>query len=552
MSATPDLSVSDTRPSADTPTTGADLIARRLAQYGIRHAFGIPGGEVLALVEAFAAAGIAPVLVKHENAAGFMAEGVWHGTDAPGLFYATLGPGVANAVNVVANAQQDRVPLIFVTGCVDAAEAESYTHQVFDHQALLRPLVKASFRATAETAEAVIDKALAVALSGRPGPVHIDVPIGVAEGPALSRGRPSPGKPLPVRPAEGRDLEAARQALASATRPLILAGLDVVNQGAAQALTDYARAHGIPVITSYKAKGALPESDSLALGGAGLSPKADRLLLPLLRQADVVLLVGYDPIEMRINWREPFAAATLVIDLVAEAMQHGMHRSDHLIVADIAAGLAALSVRREVSAWPAGEPAATRAALREAFASRGAWGPDGVFEMARQVAPPEAVITIDSGAHRILLSQIWRTEIPRAVLQSTGLCTMGCAVPLALGYKLARPDVPVIAFVGDAGLEMGLGELATARELGLPVVIVVLVDQSLALIEMKQRASQRPNAAVDFTATDFPAVAQAMGGEGRWIDDAENLRREMAAALLRDRFTVLACRIGRRAYDGKI
>lgn len=537
---------------AGRPTTGAELIASRLAASGIRHAFGIPGGEVLALVEAFAAAGIAPVLVKHENAAGFMAEGAWHATGAAGLFYATLGPGVANAVNVVANAQQDRVPLIFVTGCVDAAEAESYTHQVFDHQALLRPIVKASFRATAETAEAVVDKALAIALSGRPGPVHIDVPIGVAEGPAPSRARPGLVSALPAGPAPGPGLEAARLALAKARRPLILAGLDIVNQDAGQALADFAKARGIPVITSYKAKGCLPESDPLALGGAGLSPKADRLLLPLLRQADVVLLAGYDPIEMRINWREPFADETVVIDLVAEEMQHGMHRRDHLIVAGMAAGLAALAGPRESAPWPGGEPAATRAALEAAFASGGAWGPDRVFETVRAATAPETIITIDSGAHRILLSQIWKTDRPRAVLQSTGLCTMGCAVPLALGYKLARPDAPVIAFVGDAGLEMGLGELATAREHGLPVVIVVLVDQSLALIEMKQRAGQRPNAAVDFSATDFPAVAQAMGGEGRWIDNADSLQREISAALRRNRFTVLACRIGRRAYDGKI
>jgi acetolactate synthase-1/2/3 large subunit len=129
---------------------------------------------------------------------------------------------------------------------------------------------------------------------------------------------------------------------------------------------------------------------------------------------------------------------------------------------------------------------------------------------------------------------------------------MGCAVPLALGYKLAAPATPVVAFVGDAGLEMGLGELATARELGLPVVIVVLVDESLALIEMKQRSSQRPNAAVDFSGSDFPAVAQALGGIGRWVDDAGTLEREVEAALSRAAFTVLACRIARRAYDGKI
>jgi acetolactate synthase-1/2/3 large subunit len=539
-------------PEPDT-ATGADLIARRLAQAGIVHAFGIPGGEVLALVEAFGAAGIAPVLVKHENAGGFMAEGAWHATGAPGLLYATLGPGVANAVNVVANAQQDRVPLIFVTGCVDAAEAESYTHQVFDHQALLRPIVKASFRATAETDEAVVDKALAIALSGRPGPVHIDVPIGVAEGRAVARRRPAPAMPLPARPAEGPALDAARAALAGARRPLVIAGLDVVNQGAHHALAAFARRWDAPVVTTYKAKGVLPESDPLAISGAGLSPKADRHLLPLVQCADVVVLAGYDPIEMRINWREPFAAGTVVIDIVAEALPHGMHRSDHLLVGDIAACLDALGEPAgSEPVWPGSEPAATRAGLRRAFASDAAWGPDTVFQTMRAATPPETVITIDSGAHRILLSQIWQSDMPRAILQSTGLCTMGCAVPLALGYKLARPTAPVIAFVGDAGLEMGLGELATARELALPVVIVVLVDESLALIEMKQRSSQRPNAAVDFGGSDFPAVASALGGVGRWIDDARTLEAETKAALARERFTVLACRISRRAYDGKI
>lgn len=537
---------------SDAAITGADLIAQRLAGAGIRHAFGIPGGEVLALVEAFAAAGIEPVLTKHENAAGFMAEGAWHATGAPGLFYATLGPGVANAVNVVANAQQDRVPLIFVTGCVDAAEAESYTHQVFDHQALLRPIVKASFRVTAETAEAVVDKALAIALSGRPGPVHIDVPIGVAEGPAAPAGRRATPLPLPACPDEAR-IASLREALQKAERPLVIAGLDIVNQQAAGALAAFVRAWNLPLITSYKAKGVLPEGEPLALGGAGLSPKADRHLLPLVQASDLVILAGYDPIEMRINWRRPFATETLVIDLVAEAMPHGMHEADHLIVGDIAATLAAFGApARPRATWPDGTPARTRAALAEAFASSAAWGPDVVFETMRTVAPPESVITIDSGAHRILLSQLWQTRHPRSVLQSTGLCTMGCALPLALGYKLARPQAPVIAFVGDAGLEMGLGELATARELGLPVIIVVLVDRSLALIEMKQRSSRRPNAAVDFSGSDFPAVAAALGGVGRWIDDAETLRAEAAAALARDRFSVLACRIPRRAYDGKI
>lgn len=533
------------------PATGADRIARRLALAGVTKAFGIPGGEVLALVEALGAAGIEPVLVKHENAAGFMAEGAWHATGAPGLLYATLGPGVANAVNVVANAFQDRVPLLFLTGCVDEAEAETYTHQVFDHRAVLGPIVKASFRATHATADLVIDKALSIALSGRPGPVHVDVPIGVAEGPAAEGALTVTPLPARARPADDTAFAQARQRLGDAKRPLVIAGLDVVNEGAAPAVERFARLLSAPVLTTYKAKGVIDETDALALGGAGLSPKADRLILPLVRQADCVVLAGYDPIEMRIGWREPFSPATTVIDICAEAMPHGMHRPTQLLVGDIAATLDALSAGLAPrSTWPGGEPGAARAALRDAFHAPSHWGPGLAFDTLRRAVPRDTVVTVDSGAHRILLSQMWTAFAPHLMLQSTGLCTMGCAVPLALGYKLAAPRAPVVAVVGDAGLEMGLGELATARDQGLAIVVLVLVDESLALIEMKQRASQRPNAAVDFGGSDFPAIARAMGGHGAWIDDADTLTRELQAALARDGFSVLAARIGKRAYDG--
>ena len=128
---------------------------------------------------------------------------------------------------------------------------------------------------------------------------------------------------------------------------------------------------------------------------------------------------------------------------------------------------------------------------------------------------------------------------------------MACAVPIAAGYKQASPGSPVIAFVGDAGLEMGLGELATLREHKIPIIICVLIDESLTLIEMKQRASQRPNLGVDFSGSDFPTVANALGGHGVWVEDRESLRREATDALSRETFTVLACKIGRRSYDGR-
>jgi len=527
--------------------TGADLLASRLAAAGASHAFGIPGGEVLALVDALERAGIRFLLAKHENAAGFMAEGLWHATGALPVLVATLGPGVANAVNVVANAQQDRVPLIFITGCVDQALAESYTHQVFDHQAVLRPLVKASFRAAPGTEDLVVEKAVAIALHGRPGPVHIDLPISVAEADVAWRAPPAMPATQPSVPA---DLAFARSLLAEARMPLVIAGLDLVNQGGAGALDRFLAQTGAPLLTTYKAKGLVPESDPRVIGGIGLSPKADAIVRPLIEAADLIVLAGYDPIEMRQGWRNPWPTGKCVIDIVAEPLQHGMHTSSVLLEGDVGTILTRLAEGLSPGdAWPGREPAAVSRNFRAAFAAAPGWGPHAVFETLREVAPAGTVATADSGAHRILLSQVWACDGPRGLLQSTGLCTMGCALPLATGAVLGSGR-PTLCFVGDAGLEMVLGELATLRDLKLPVVIVTLVDQSLGLIALKQRQMGLARAGVDFGATDFAAVARAMGGHGVAVADRDSLKREAQAAFQRKGFTLLACRIDAASYQG--
>ena len=533
--------------------TGADIIGQSLARAGASHAFGIPGGEVLALMQGLDAAGLRFVLVKHENSGGFMAEGLWHMTGSLPVLVATLGPGVANAVNVVANAMQDRVPLIFLTGCVDAAEAETYTHQVFDHQAMLRPVVKGSFRLAAGAVGAGMAKAIALATEGQPGPVHVDVPIGVAEGKSLE----APFAPLaPARPGLPPQSALAQVVakLGAARRPLAIAGVDAVNAGAGPAIDQFCHDHGIPLITTYKGKGLMPEADPLCLGGAGLSPKADRTLMPLMAQSDCILLLGYDPIEMRIGWRNPWTPAQTVIEIAPIPRSHGMHRADHMLIGDLTETLAALAHPTPAPRWPDEAPATARTELRAAFAAPDHWGPHQVFATLRATLPPGTIVTADSGAHRILASQMWDCDAPRQMLQSSGLCTMACAVPLAAGAKMGRPEAPVLAFVGDAGLEMGAGELATLRAQKLPIVICVLVDDCLSLIEMKQRSAGRPSLGVAFgeggTGTDFAALARAFGGYGVAVSDAATLRAEALAALDRDSFTLIAAHIPPRAYDG--
>ncbi|MDH3916697.1 MAG: thiamine pyrophosphate-binding protein [Rhodospirillales bacterium] len=531
----------------------AQIVARRLFQAGCRHAFGIPGGEVLTVMDALVEAGIRFELCKQENAGGFMAEGTYHVTGAPGILLATLGPGAANAVNVVANAEQDRVPLVFITGCVDPAKAAGYTHQVFDHGAVLKPITKASYMLSDGAVARQVDKALAIAMEGRPGPVHLDLPIGLA-------GREQPEPPPPgarrgaaAAPAPGADLEAARRALAESGRPLLIAGLEVLAQGADAAVAKLARGFSIPVITTYKAKGVLPETDPLALGGAGLSPLADRHLMPLIGTADLILLAGYDPVEMRDGWCEPWDPETVpVIEFSAAPNHHGVHRTRLGFFGDIAAGLEVLAADlAPVDTWSNGAPVETRRALAEAFPADEAWGPAAVVDEVQRLLPEDAIATVDTGAHRILLSQVWRCRRPRSLLQSTSFGTMGCGLPLGIGAKLAAPERPVVVFTGDAGLEMVLGELATLRDLKLPLVIVVFVDSSLALIELKQRDRGLPNRGVDFGATDFPAVARALGGKGVAVRDRAALAEALQAGLADERFTLIAAEIGPRAYDGR-
>ena len=530
----------------------ADVLARRLYEAGCRHAFGMPGGEVLTLIDALELAGIQFHLARHENAAGFMAEGVHHVDGAPGILVATVGPGAMNGVNVVANADQDRVPLIVLTGCVDAAEAQQYTHQVLDHRKVFEPITKATFTLDAKAAGVIAEKAVGIATEGRSGPVHIDVPISVADAPAV---------PAPMRRAvasdvvpSGSDLNIARGWLAEATKPVMVVGLDVIKDKACETVRAFAEIHGIPVITTYKAKGALPEDHPMCLGGAGLSPLADKHLLPFVDDADLVICVGYDPIEMRPGWQDVWdPMVTNVIDITATPNHHFMHQATLSFIADTGATLAALSEGiTPCVTWTGGEVAAVKDALAAAFPRDDVWGPGAVIAECRDVLPEDTIATVDSGAHRILLSQMWECCEPRTLLQSSGLCTMGCAVPLAVGAKLAAPERTVVSFSGDAGLLMVAGDLSTAAENAQNTIFVVFVDQSLALIELKQRQRQMTNNGVDFRGHDYAAIGRAFGGYGATVTTREELRAALDDAQKADNFTLIAAVIDRKAYDGRI
>jgi acetolactate synthase-1/2/3 large subunit len=541
----------------------ADVLARGLSAAGVHHAFGIPGGEVLAMIDALGRTGIEFVTARHETAAGLMAEGAFLATGAPGLLVVTLGPGLTNAVNAVANAQLDRVPLIVISAAPEDTTRGRYTHQVLDQRALLRPLVKASFTVSPGNASQVIARATALASAHPRGPVHIELGAATASAHVESEHPTAEASRPPCRQVAAEDIRAAADWLARAERPLVIAGLEATDVAVANALDALLAAWPAPLITTYKAKGVLPEHDPRCIGALALSPKADAFAVPLIQRADAVLLVGYDPVEMRAAYVDPFAPEAHVVELAAAPRDHGMHEAGLELIGELAPALVELErelsrarVVHAASPWPSGEPARLRAQLRNAFAPAGdetRLSPLTVCDVLSDLLPPTVQLTVDTGAHRIALSQSPLAQRPGHVAQSNGLCTMGYALPSAIGWSLASGRRPAVAAMGDGGLEMVLGELATLRDLELPITLVVFDDRSLALIDMKQRAAGYAQSATWLGASDHVAIAQAFGGEGVRVASRSELARALLAALERDRgFTLISCALERGAYDGLI
>lgn len=529
----------------------ADTVAATLYACGIRHAFGMPGGEVVTLIDGLEKAGIAFHLARHETAAASMAAGASVTTATPGLLVTTVGPGLANSVNGIADAAQEHVPLVVISGIVDRATRARYTHQVIDHAQMLRPLVKASFEIEPESAGSTVARALAIALTEPMGPVHLDLSpvVAVMRDPApRSIGPTAILTPSPC--AEDPAILTLARDLSRAERPLILAGFEAARANAGAHVLELAEAIGAPVLTTYKGKGLIREDHPLAMGGAGLSPLADALLLDLIKRCDLLLMVGYDPIEMRLGWLDPVMEAERIVEITAAAPDHAMHHAGIRIAANTAAVTAALAAALERhKSWPEDEPRRVRDQLDTQFATRAEWGPHAIVDAINEAAGADGLVTVDSGAHRILLSQKWVATRPLSLLQSAGFCTMAAALPLAIGAKVADPARRVFAVMGDGGLEMGIGELATLRDLGHPVTIIVFQDRSLALIALKQASAGLAAAGVALGETDFATIARGFGGHGICVETAADLRRELTAASNRNQFTLISCRFDADAYQ---
>ena len=491
-------------------------IGAALAGAGTRHIFGVPGGGAnLALIDACERAGLRFVLCHGETAGAIMASTYAELTGLPGACLATRGPGAAALANGVAHAWLDRCPMLAVTDVVAAEQRPRISHQRLDQRRLLGAAAKASWTVGAGGGEPVTT-ALAHALSPPWGPVHLDV-----DPRSASSIEPPPAPP--AAPDAGA-LADARRAVGGARRPVILAGVGC--RGAEEHVASFAAEHGLPVLTTYKAKGTV---DELSAGAAGLLTGAT-IEAPVLTAADLILAVGLDPVEL-IPAPWPYAAP--VVALGPWICDDAYFEPLASLVASVPEALGLLSGCLDGSGWrTTGQEFRERARERlvGAAGSGGLSAQDVVLD-AREAFPADTVATVDSGAHMLVAMELWDVAAPGCALISSGLATMGFALPAAIAAGLLSPTRRVVCFTGDGGLGMCLAELETLARLNLPVTVVLLDDATLSLIAAKQRPGADGGAnAVRYREIDFAQVARACGLPATRVGDRPALRAALGQA----------------------
>jgi acetolactate synthase I/II/III large subunit len=528
-----------------TEGTIVEALVGRLAAHGVRRLFGVPGGDCsLDLIEAAARAGIDLVVTRTETAAAIMAGTTAQLTGAPGVLMTTRGPGLANAVNGIAAASLDRAPLLVLADGHEPEQAHA-SHQRFDQAAVVRPLVKAESWLAEADPVAEIDRLIATACAPPRGPVYVELTGGRVRSPVPARaGEAAPvARAAPVVPAEV--IAAAQAVLHGSRRPVIIAGLQAAEPGAAAALRRLARAWSCPVLSTYMAKGTFPDADPLAVGPfvAGAAEDA------LVSSADAILLFGADPIEFL---PQPWRYRAPAIMLTTHAFERRFADWAATLVGELADSAGLLAGAVAPGGWSTAEIAAARGSMREAARSgRPTEGiaPHALVEAVASAAPKGARIAVDAGAHMLPVMALWQAEEPRGALISRGLATMGSALPAAVAACLAEPDRPVVAFTGDGGLMMCAAELATAVQAGCRnLVVVVFNDSSMSMIEVKQRRRQLPPRGMDYTPTDFAKVACGFGCMGTRVEAPGGLAGALQEAFSSERPVVVDVAVDRHAY----
>jgi acetolactate synthase-1/2/3 large subunit len=533
--------------------TVAELIVEGLVRAEVPRLFGVPGGgSNLEILEAARARGLPFVLCHQEWAATIMAAVTGELTGRPGVALSTLGPGVTASATGLAHAQLDRSPLLYISDRHPAGVLAYATHQYVDHAAHVGPIVKGTVTVTADSAGHWVAHAVQLALAEPRGPVHLDLPADVAGAPAIPVAT-TLTPPVPSAPDDAL-VERAAELIRGAKRPLVIAGLGC-RAADAKWLRAFCEALPAPVLTTYKAKGAIPDPHPLAMGiftGGALEE-------PLVRRADLIIGFGLDTVELIPRcWSYPAPVLSLSrgpsSDPRRRAPGGGAYFTPALeVIGDLGAILEDLApriMRRDVKAdWDVAEVDRIRreraAALEVPVPGL---APHRVVQIARELTAAGTIATVDAGAHMFQATTYWQALEPGELLISNGLATMGFALPAAIAAQLVHPGRRVICFTGDGGLMMVAAELETVARLRLPIVIVVFNDAALSLIEVKQEQKGFEGVSMRYAGPDLLDLGRAFGIRALAATDEPTLQRALIAAQTTPGPTLIDARIDASGY----
>ncbi|MDX6916684.1 acetolactate synthase large subunit [Pectobacterium carotovorum] len=497
--------------------TGAQLIVRLLEQQGITTVAGIPGGAALPLYDALGQSKtIRHVLARHEQGAGFMAQGMARASGRAAVCMASSGPGATNLLTAIADAKLDSIPLVCITGQVPSGMIGTDAFQEVDTYGISIPVTKHNYLVRdINELPRVIPEAFRIAQSGRPGPVWIDIPKDIQN--ATIELSELPGVfPLDTPPAiPQQEIERAAAMINAAQRPVLYLGGGIISSAAHEQAVQLAERSSLPTTMTLMALGAMPVDHPLSLGMLGMH--AARSTNLILQQADLLIVLGARFDDRAIGKAEQFCPQASIIHIDIDPAELGKIRQPHVAInADVAQALDQLLPHitpQQRDVWRT-----TVRGLQQEFPFNMPNADDplshyGLVQATARALTDDAIITTDVGQHQMWVAQSYPLRRPRQWLTSGGFGTMGFGLPAAIGAALAEPERTVVCFSGDGSLMMNIQEMATAAEEGLNVKIVLMNNQSLGLVHQQQDMffQQRIFAADYRYSTNFLAIAAGFG-----------------------------------------